>query len=332
MESFHIEFNKLGYDPLLDFFKAYAIVGVLISHTCYTLPYFNKLCPFFWVEMQVPIFVLIQAFHVLKKPSSELNLKKLFIRIVLPFIIVQFGIIFISLIHKNTNIIQVVKIFIYGGGYGPGSYYPWIYIQLAIILYFVKPLFEKGNLINQLIVWIGICEGLEILESCINIPDFFHRLLAVRYLFLIVLAWYWVKKGITINRVTLLLSILSMMSIAYFAYYSFNNEPFFYNTVWSYHRWPCYFYVSTLLCYLLNILYKKISKVSIINKVIKFLAKCSYEIFLTQMAVIAILPNLNYIKNEYFALILWILLVWTVSLAGGYIFNKFYSNFLKRII
>ncbi len=169
------------------------------------------------------------------------------------------------------------------------------------------------------------------MESWINLPDPIHRLLAVRYLFLIYLSWRWVKEGIVINKTTVILSVLSGLSIAYFFYCNFNIEPLFYTTGWSYHRWPCYFYVSTLLCYILHIMYVSISKISFIDKIIKFLAKCSYEIFLVQMAVIALLPRFGFIGKKYLAISLWITVVWTLSLAGGYVFNRVYSNILKRI-
>lgn len=198
-------------------------------------------------------------------------------------------------------------------------------------MHFVRPLFDRGNTLSQTIFWIVVCEGFEILESCINIPDSIHRLLAIRYLFLIYLSWRWVKEGIIINKLTVLLSILSGLSIAYFYYGNFNNEPFFYTTGWSFHRWPCYFYVSTSLCYVLHVIYSSIYKISFIDRTIKFLAKCSYEIFLVQMSVIVVLPKFGFIGNKYLALSLWIIVVWISSLVGGYVFNRVYSNILKRI-
>lgn len=327
MKAIQIELNKTGYEPFFDFLKAYAIICVLIGHT---FPYLDKIGYPLWAGMQVPIFVLIQAFHVLKKPSSNLDFKKLFSRILLPYIIVLSGIVLVYLSFGKLDNNQIIRGLI-KGGYGPGSYYPWAYIQLAIILHYVRPLFEKWNVTRQTILWIAVCEGFEILESCINLPDPIHRLLAIRYLFLIYLSWRWVKEGIVINKRTVVLSILSGLSIAYFFYCDCNNEPLFYTTGWSCHRWPCYFYVSTLLCYLLHAIYVLVSKVTFVDKTIKFLAKCSYEIFLVQMAVIALLPRFGFIGNKYLALSLWITVVWTLSLAGGFVFNKVYSNILKRL-
>lgn len=169
------------------------------------------------------------------------------------------------------------------------------------------------------------------LESYINLPDPIHRLLAIRYLFLIYLAWLWVEDGIVINKVTILLSVLSGLSIAYFYYCNVNNEPLFYTTGWAFQRWPCYFYVSSLFCYLLHVIFASVSKISFFDKIIKFLAKCSYEIFLVQMAVIAVCPRFGFIENKYLSLSMWITFVWISSLAGGYVFNQIYSKILKGI-
>jgi peptidoglycan/LPS O-acetylase OafA/YrhL len=163
------------------------------------------------------------------------------------------------------------------------------------------------------------------------LPDQIHRLLAIRYLFLIYLGWIWVKKGIVINIFTITLSFLSVISIVYFAYFNCNNEPIFYTTNWSYHRWPCYFYVSTLLSFLLILIYQRISKFSFINRATIFLARCSYEIFLIQMAVIALIPRFNNLGNKYLALFLWIIVVWAISLIGGYFFNLIYSKYFDSV-
>jgi len=82
---------------------------------------------------------------------------------------------------------------------------------------------------------------------------------------------------------------------------------------------------------LLYIIYESVSKVSFIDKIIKFLAKYSYEIFLMQMAIIAVLPRFGFIGNKYLALFLWIIVVWGSSLVGGYGFNRVYYSILKRI-
>jgi surface polysaccharide O-acyltransferase-like enzyme len=161
MKKNQIKFNSLGHEPYFDFLKAFAILCVLIGHT---FPYIDKIAYSLWAGMQVPFFVLIQAFHTLKKDSSKL--KKLFYRIFIPYLIILGVIILVYLLTGRMNN-QIAYKGLIGGGYGPGSYFPWIYIQLAIVLHFVQPLFKKWGTSFQTFLWLSICIGFELLESYI---------------------------------------------------------------------------------------------------------------------------------------------------------------------
>lgn len=177
---------------------------------------------------------------------------------------------------------------------------------------------------------LAICEGLEILSSIIGLPDWLYRLLAIRYFFLIYLGWLWVKEGIVINVKTISLSFLSMVAIIYFDYYYTPTEPWFFDTAWRCHRWPCYFYVSTLLCGILYWIYNKTKGNSIIRYVSKTLAKCSYEIFLIQMVIIPIMHQVNFIDNKYLDFCIRTNLAFVISIMGGYYLHKLNNNFLLK--
>ena len=177
--------NKNGYEPFLDFLKAYAIIGVLLGHT---IPYLDETGYSLWYGMQVPLFVLIQTFHVFKKETYQLNIPKIVKRVLLPYVLIQILPLW-YFIYKGIRFADIIGYYTNGGGIGPGSYYPWIYLQLAFILSFVKPLFEKTSSSYMFIVFVVICEGLEILTSLLHISDGLYRLLSIRYTFLIYLRW-----------------------------------------------------------------------------------------------------------------------------------------------
>ena len=324
-----VVFNKTGYDPFIDFIKAYAIICVLIGHT---FPDLNYIGYGLWAGMQVPLFILVQAFHSFKKETTVVSVKKIFWRIFLPFILFE-GLIFVILLfvyHYNIN--NLINSFLIGGGTGPGSYYPWIYLQVALILpIFNKWMRNKSNF-QLAITFLLICELFEIGFSLIDFPDWIYRLLAIRYLFLFYFAWLWVEQGITINKKTIILSLLSIASIIYFEYYSVNDEPLFFNTSWKFHRWPCYYFVATMGVYLLYCLFRVISKNHHVERGVKMLAKCSYEIFLTQMLVCSVFPSLNFIPNPFIRLAFRILLIFTLSIIGGFVFNKYYNTIIMKKI
>ena len=127
MTSKVLIFNKTGYDPFIDFLKAYSIICVVIAHI---LPvHFYKYALFeVWGDMQVPMFVLIQVFHAYKKELKPiLNWQKLLKRILLPFVAVQTIIIGFKAITGGG---VLWTRFLVSGGFGPGSYYIWIYLFL----------------------------------------------------------------------------------------------------------------------------------------------------------------------------------------------------------
>ena len=162
-------------------------------------------------------------------------------------------------------------------------------------------------------------------------PDSIYRLLAIRYFFLIYLGWIWVKDGIVINNKTILLSLASMAAIVYFEYFYVPIEPYFYDTAWRFHRWPCYYYVSHLLCYVIYLIYHKVSDCQLVMRSIKLLAKCSYEIFLLQMIILSIFPEMTFIENHYLRFCIRTTIIFTLCIYGGYLFNGAYSKFLKNI-
>lgn len=323
-----ITFVRNGHDEFIDFIKAYAIICVLVGHT---FPYKDETGYSLWYGMQVPLFILIQVFHVLKRDTYRFKIRTILIRILIPFFLIQLFLFCIELC-QNGNFISLIVKFIARGGFGPGAYYPWIYLQMALFLLIIKRIPNIVVVSKPIVVFLVIivCEVFEIILSLISLPDFYYRLLAIRYLFLILLGWIWVRDGIVINNKTILLSLLSMAAIIFFEYYNVDTEPWFYNTAWKTHRWPCYYYVSTLLCALLFYIYTNIKSYHQVEKSIRILSKCSYEIFLLQMLVIQIMPKNEFVNNSILQLCIKMILVFTISIFGGFYFNLFYNRFVKK--
>ena len=70
------------------------------------------------------------------------------------------------------------------GGDGPGSYYIWVYIQLAFLCPLLTSVVKR-----KLARWIfvGVCILFEIFCSLVNMNESLYRLLCIRYIFLIYL-------------------------------------------------------------------------------------------------------------------------------------------------
>ena len=147
----------------------------------HTIPFLKETGYSLWYGMQVPLFVLIQSFHALKKESYSFSIKKISKRIIYPFLLIQIiPIVYEFFINGYTN--KLITSWLIGGVYGSGAYYPWIYLQLAFLLAIIRPYLEKGTKTLTLIVVLAICEGLEISTTIIGLPDWLYRLLAIIFI------------------------------------------------------------------------------------------------------------------------------------------------------
>lgn len=246
-----------------------------------------------WGGVQVPFFIIVQCFHFFKKDSPQLSVKRIFTRVLLPFIYIQLFIVLLLFVGNGfSGLSSIIGYFPVYGAYGQGDYYPIIYVQVALLLPFFFLINRKFDGFDgiMLIVYILLCEGLEIICSVVHVPDSVYRFLVFRYVFLIYFGWKWAREGIDMNSSTIVLSLISLLSIIYFHYIHVNNEPFFLNTVWRYHRWPCYFYMACLLVYMLNIIWSQINTNLCVVKSVKMLSKYSYDIFLAQMVAYVLFP------------------------------------------
>lgn len=312
-----IAFNKTGYDPFIDFIKAYSILVVVF---CHGFPYLKETGYAIW-GVQIPLFFLIQVFHCYKREPKQINWHEIAKRIAIPFFMIEFFILTIYLIngHESNYKALITSGLIGGGGYGPGSYYPWVYLQMAILIPIVRPVCDRLEKLRSLMVFILFQVAIEIFCSLINLPDFLFRLLCLRYLFLMWLGWIWVKDGIKINALTVVASFISLAAIIYFAYYERDLEPWFYSTGWATHRWICYFWVSWLFVGILHKAYLMFSKFKVVNKIVKRLASASYEIFLVQIAYYALVSinKFTFIGDGFFQFTIWFVLAFIVSVGGG---------------
>ena len=334
-KEMHIKFQTTGHDEFIDFIKSYAILCVILGHT---FPLLDKIGYGIWAGMQVPLFILIQTFHYLKKERSfKINISKILGRVAVPFIIAEILTFIVALLVKKENASILIQEFIQKGGYGPGSYYPYIYLQITLLLPFFAILLKHSSTVqwfrvqssefrvqSLLIVFLLLSEGCEILFSLTNFPDTIYRILAIRYIFLIYLGWLWVKDGVIINKTTILLSVLSLCAIIYFEYGPIDNEPWFYSTGWRFHRWPCYFFVANGFIAILHYVWKYLKNNKFIVNAVKTIASATYEIFLMQMSVIYLFTtkSITFTTNVMLRYIIWLVIVWTISVGGGILINK----------
>ena len=318
-----VSFNTSSYDPFIDFLKAYSIFFVVFAH-CFPVELYNFTLFQVWGDMQVPMFILIQTFHAYKKGEKPIiNYPRLFRRIIFPFIFVQ-SILFITLSFDRINVNGLLN-FVVSGGSGPGSYYFWIYLQIAVILPLMWPFIINASKRVLFFAFLTVSIAFEVYFSIIDFSDSIYRLLAVRYLFLIYLAYnLWVKGDVIISRKTILWSSVSIAFVLFFVFTDYDLEPFFFNTGWKFHRWICYYYVASLLTYVLWKVYQIIQKVNWFDNFTRILGQCSYEIYLMQMVVFTFFgsDNISLIYNIYIRTPLYMVFTTSLSIWLGVLLKK----------
>lgn len=331
-------FKQGERDYFIDFLKGVSIIFVILAHNLF--PSLQKTLLFcLWGGQAVPIFLLIQSYHgynkiisksiTLKEYFSKQNLSKLYIRILQPFVYLLIIQTLILISTENFNIKQIIG----SGGYGPGSYYVWIYIQFFILIPIIYPLFLKFKGISLLLVFVAISEIFELIASYLSIPEFLYRLLFFRYFILLYFGYTLVKHEFILNKTKVILSTFSILFILADVYLNVNFEPLLFNSGWKGFHWISYFYTTYLLMFVLKEIYKNISKIKF-TKLIEEIGRYSYEIFLFQMFVFGFYPHRltsMMINNSYIEFVLFVIISTSLSILPVMVFKRNQKSIKSKI-
>lgn len=299
---------RTGYDPFIDFLKGICIILIILTHC---VPFEIRLVIGFpiWGSPAVPIFLIIQVFHFYKNKKVlpvQNYYYKIWCRVFRPFIFVESIILLLWVYnyYRNNALTPpsfMTLFYILSGG--PGTYYPWIYLQFAILLPICRSLFNHSN-IYSLIIFLLLSQFAEILCSISAMPEWLYRLTFFRYFFLLYLGYLLANKGYIFKGKTMMLSIISIASVFFFAYISVDTTPLFYNVeAWASCHWICYIYISFLMIVGLNRLHSCIHDYSF-STLIRLIGKYSYEIFLLQLFYFTCISDyVNcFIEDKYFVI------------------------------
>lgn len=188
-----------------DFWKGICMLLVIISHSTWTEKECLKLGFPFSVNMAVPLFMLISGYlnaksfqeknvSSLEKAYDQKRLKKIFFRFSVPFLCIwllegalHFWLYEFRGIQRYTFMEWLLSVF--AGGYGPGSFYYPILIQLICIypiIYFVINKYEQKGVYG-----LFLCEILfEVIKIPWKITEDTYRLMIFRYVPLLAFGTY----------------------------------------------------------------------------------------------------------------------------------------------
>ena len=280
---------------ILDVLKGIAIIMVVITHCAWTEQQRKQYYFPFWIDMAVPIFMLItgylysRSFYKRKKILDKKWIERTIIRYTVPFLGVFIsecvGYSFFKYVGipeaQSFNVKNAVIALIKYGGYGPGSYYYACLLQIVfffpLIYWIINRMKEKGLLICFLVNF-----SYEIIKTLVCMSPDIYRMIALRYWFALALGAYLFvtyQNGRQLSNMFYLGNAgIGLLFLLISNQYIGNWSPKILN------QWT-----NTSLIAIMFILpvvggairgKKKIKKLGILNKI----GKVSYDIFLVQMA------------------------------------------------
>lgn len=274
---------------LIDYLKAISIIMVIITHYAWE----DKINGWFLflINMAVPVFMLISGYNFsasgMRKAEGkfknmyhhEILIPKV-IRFTVPFAFVfVFEIILKIAQGEEYSFLDILLRFV-KGGYGPGSYYYPIMMQLLLIfpvIYFLVKRFQ----------WLGvfIAAGLNFVYEIIihkmgmQVED--YRLLVFRYIFYIALGCYlffFIEKKISVWILLLMMTVGSGYLVA--VYYE-GYEPHLF-TYWTRTCMVTAFYIFPIVYFLFHYC-MEFRIPGKLGDALSEIGKASYHIFLVQM-------------------------------------------------
>lgn len=290
MTSVELTLNRKGYDPFIDYVKGLAILFVVMTHLISVdIHKYTLFC--LWGDMAVPLFLLIQVFHAYKKDRVVLKWKQICRRIIVPFVITQVAICVLLIVLNRKIDVSSFEEF---GNLGPGAYYPYIYLQFAILLWMIAPWIKKvKRTISLLFIFMVVSQLLELLSIYLQIPSDVYRFLFFRYTFLIYLGYLIAKGKLALNRWLFVISLISLFLILMFDGIIGGGENLsclFFMDGWRVFHWICYFHVAYILLFLFKWIFDKTDRNGALNRYFINCGKYSYEIFLFQMFFLTFSP------------------------------------------
>lgn len=154
-----VKMEKVQQLEWIDFVKGFAAISVILIHTS-TRSFLESTFSYVHIWQAVPLFVFISFylfFRKLDKCSTKEwygldNVKRVIWRVGVPFLLLQVFFV-LNIVHDEEW--THLKSLLLNGGFGRGSYYPYVYCQLwtiAPILYLILLKMNKlcGETVREL--------------------------------------------------------------------------------------------------------------------------------------------------------------------------------------
>ena len=268
----------------IDIAKGICITFVMIAHYAWYESEKLKLLFPFWVDMAVPLFMVISGFVYTKsfqknKISSLENaytlhsIVKKIIRYSVPFAIAFTveEVFYIVLENVHHTPAHILKTFIMGG-FAPGSYYFPLMIQFVFYFPFIFVIIRKYKF-KGVIICFFINLLYEVLKFSYGMNLECYRLLVFRYTLVIAYGCYLATEDH--KRHKILSFLCFFLGLTYIIGYKYLDFTPIITSYWpATSMWACLYLIPIAAPLIIN---------RAKNQVIETIGKASYDIFLVQM-------------------------------------------------
>lgn len=315
----------------IDFVKGLCIIFVIISHYAWDYTERLKLLFPFWIDMAVPIFMVITGYVYTKSFQKHkiITLEQAYtvdsllgriIRYSVPFIIVFCleEIVFNATGIVHHGFVEIIRDFLVGG-LGSGTYYFPLMIQLIFYFPIIYVIIRKYDF-NGLILCGFINFMYELLKRAYNMNLDCYRLLIFRYTLVIAYGCYYAMRDHKRNKK---LSIICFcVGVCYIIITKYANVYPPLTIYWTgTSMWACLYIIPFIGPAIIN---------GISNRFIELLGKASFDIFLAQMVYyVEAIINPIYNSVQYRALELLINLA--ICITGGLILYFIETPITKKV-
>ena len=268
-----------------DLLKGLAILFVVITHFSWTDDQRLWLLFPFWIDMAVPIFMIVTGYLSAKSfsrrgltgfvsPYKPRDLIRRWLRLILPAIpiyIAQLIFQFVFMSRDNGIIWFLTSEFV------PGSYYFHIMIQSVLLTPAIFWLVSKYNVKGLLACFIiNLC--FEVLQTVFHLSPEIYRLCLLRYVFALGYGCYiFIGKGARDKNTIISLASSFIIGILYILTFQYLGGVPIFTKQWTKTSMFVILYVAPLIA--LSFLKPDRLKCSVLER----LGRASYDIYLVQM-------------------------------------------------
>ena len=268
----------------IDFLKMTAIIAVILLHSM-TIGMRNMIGGPYHILQAVPLFIMISGYNSMNSVTRQSLdykqqyrfdlLSKKFQRLLQPFTLIF--IVEMALLQLVGQLrISGVPLAYIKGGFGPGSYYVPLMIQLTllvpILIEFVRR-FPKGTLFI-----VTVCSlGLEFFFWKIHLQNEIYRQLLIRYILPLTLGVYAALYREKIRYIWILLAGCSLVYISGVEYLYWTS---FAQVDWRSQNTLAFFYPFALF---LLVIERMRFREGLFSRLTVLVGKSSYHIYLIQM-------------------------------------------------